>query len=368
MRFSIIIPTYNEAKNIVSLLDQIKHLVADDTEIIIVDDNSPDGTADIVRKYNQNISQKIRLIVRKNESGLSSAILKGVSSSLNEVIIIMDADNSHPPHVIPRLIQEIVDHDLVIASRYMPGGLINNWSAKRKLISKTGTLVAKTGLRIKQEDPLSGFFAFKKNIIQKIDFDAIGYKILLEILVKTEGISIKEIPYEFSDRKLGQSKLDVFTVLDFIKAVWKLYRYGKVSQENRTSVKFLSKSARFFTVGATGLLVNFLTISLILDLSSIWYIHANVIGIFVSMTSNFLLNKCWTFEDINFQIKNTLKQYTKFLLFSSVGAAVQLSLIYYLVDIHNIDYTSSLILAVLAAGFGNFILNKKFTFNESIWS
>ena len=96
-------------KNIVSLLDQIKHLVADDTEIIIVDDNSPDGTADIVRKYNQNISQKIRLIVRKNESGLSSAILKGVSSSLNEVIIIMDADNSHPPHVIPRLIQEIVD-------------------------------------------------------------------------------------------------------------------------------------------------------------------------------------------------------------------------------------------------------------------
>ena len=123
---------------------------------------------------------------------------------------------------------------------------------------------------IKQEDPLSGFFAFKKNIIQKIDFDAIGYKILLEILVKTEGISIKEIPYEFSDRKLGQSKLDVFTVLDFIKAVWKLYRYGKVSQENRTSVKFLSKSARFFTVGATGLLVNFLTISLILDLSSIW--------------------------------------------------------------------------------------------------
>ena len=246
--------------------------------------------------------------------------------------------------------------------------MINNWSAKRKLISKTGTLVAKTGLRIKQEDPLSGFFAFKKNIIQKIDFDAIGYKILLEILVKTEGISIKEIPYEFSDRKLGQSKLDVFTVLDFIKAVWKLYRYGKVSQENRTSVKFLSKSARFFTVGATGLLVNFLTISLILDLSSIWYIHANVIGIFVSMTSNFLLNKCWTFEDINFQIKNTLKQYTKFLLFSSVGAAVQLSLIYYLVDIHNIDYTSSLILAVLAAGFGNFILNKKFTFNESIWS
>ena len=86
MRFSIIIPTYNEAKNIVSLLDQIKHLVADDTEIIIVDDNSPDGTADIVRKYNQNISQKIRLIVRKNESGLSSAILKGVSSSLMKLL------------------------------------------------------------------------------------------------------------------------------------------------------------------------------------------------------------------------------------------------------------------------------------------
>ena len=91
MRFSIIIPTYNEAKNIVSLLDQIKHLVADDTEIIIVDDNSPDGTADIVRKYNQNISQKIRLIVRKNESGLSSAILKWLSTlnmtNIMEIII-----------------------------------------------------------------------------------------------------------------------------------------------------------------------------------------------------------------------------------------------------------------------------------------
>ena len=368
MKISIVIPTYNEAKNIVNLLDQIRPLVADDTEIIIVDDNSPDGTSDIVQKYSQNISTKIHLIVRENKDGLSSAILKGVSSASNEIIVVMDADNSHPPHVIPQMIREIANHDLVIASRYMPGGLISNWSTKRKILSKTGTLIAKTGLGIKQKDPLSGFFAFKKNIIQKIDFDAIGYKILLEILVKTDGICIKEIPYEFTDRKLGQSKLGFSTVLDFIKAAWKLYRYGKTYHESRTSVRFISKSARFFTVGATGLLVNLFTITAILELVPIWYIHANIIGIFVSMSSNFLLNKCWTFEDLSFKTKKTLQQYAKFLLFSSAGAAVQLSLIYYLVDVHEADYIPSLILAVLAAGFGNFILNKKFTFNESVWS
>jgi len=376
---SIIIPTYNESENVIQVLKSIGEHIPKDiaTEAIVVDDNSPDGTGKIVEDYINDAQNKtgytIGVIHRKTKSGLSSAILDGIQHSSGETVVVMDSDFSHPPKIIPQLIEEIKTskYDIVIASRYTEGGEVSGWSTKRKLISKGATGIAKAGLGVNESDPMSGFFAFKRKILEGIKFDAIGYKMLLEILVKTKGAKVKEIPYTFTDRTHGSSKLDSSTMFDYVKSVWKLYRYGRTAKvsDTRTSVRFISKAGRFYTVGASGLLVNYLVSLLFADaIINFWYIHATVIGIAVSMSSNFILNKIWTFEDRNFEAKKTLAQYGKFVGFSSLGALIQLGMVYVLVDNYQVVYPIALILAVIIAATSNFILNKKWTFKESVWS
>ena len=376
---SVIIPTYNESENIIQVLKSIgEHLPKDvEVEAIVVDDNSPDGTGKVVEDYitdtRNEAGYSINIIHRETKSGLSSAILDGIQHSSAETIVVMDSDFSHPPKIIPQLVEEIKTsgYDIAIASRYTEGGEVSGWSTKRKLISKGATGIAKAGLGVNESDPMSGFFAFKRKILEGIKFDAIGYKMLLEILVKTKGAKVKEIPYTFTDRARGSSKLDSSTMFDFVTSVWKLYRYGHATKvsDTRTSVRFISKAGRFYTVGASGLLVNYLVSLLFADaVVNFWYIHATIIGIAISMTSNFILNKIWTFEDRNFEAKKTLAQYGKFVGFSSLGALIQLGMVYVLVDNYQIIYPLALIIAVIIAASSNFILNKKWTFKEEIWS
>ena len=376
-QISIIIPTYNESKNIINILNSIAKNLPKNflTEAIVVDDNSPDGTGKLVEDHLKNFrdtaNYTVSVIHRKAKYGLGSAILNGIQRAVGDIIVVMDSDFSHPPQIIPKLIESIkkYQYDIAVASRYIKGGKIQGWSLKRKTMSKFATLIAKKGLGIDTHDPMSGFFAFKRNIIKGLNIDAIGYKFLLEILVKTKGVNIKEIPYTFQDRELGSSKLSIKTIFDYYRSVWKLYRYGKPleKQEKRSSVKFLYKAGRFYTVGASGFIVNYM-ISLLLTggISEMWYLHANVIGIIASITTNFVLNKTWTFGDRDFRVKKTISQYGKFAMFSSLGALVQLGMVYFLVDSNEISYPLALILAVMTAAFGNFVLNKKFTFKEKL--
>jgi dolichol-phosphate mannosyltransferase len=380
-KLSIVLPTYNESQNIVKMLDSIAQMVspysAAGAEIIVVDDNSPDGTAEIASVYAKNISNNkklhVQVIRREGKFGLSSAIVAGLQSATGDMLVVMDGDFSHPPQVIPSIIDALQDSscDIVVASRYVKGGSIIGWPFKRRLMSKGATKIAQYGLGIEVKDPVSGFFAFRRHIIRGIKFDAIGYKMLLEILVKTKGARVKEVPYTFINRRIGTSKLDASVMFDYIRAVMRLYRYGKSmrQKERRTSVHFLSKAGRFYTVGASGLFVNYIA-SLFFNMltPSVWYLYSTVIGILISMTSNFFLNKLWTFEDRKFRLKETGIQYGMFIGFSSLGAIVQLLIVYALVENYNMDYPLALILAVAAASVGNFLLNKKWTFKEKIWS
>jgi len=208
VEISIILPTYNESKNIGGILEHIQKFIPKNlrAETIVVDDNSPDNTAKIAEDYFYSIKEKtshtINVIKRKTEKGLSSAILNGIKQASGNTIVVMDSDFSHPPYIIPKLIDTLKQTrcDIVIASRYIKGGSIQGWPFKRKLMSKVATSIAKKGLGIKSQDPMSGFFAFKKNIVEGLKFDAIGYKMLLEILVKTKGVKIQEVPYAFTDK------------------------------------------------------------------------------------------------------------------------------------------------------------------------
>jgi dolichol-phosphate mannosyltransferase len=267
---SIIIPTYNEAKNIVQLIRSIRSSIDDDfsTEIIVVDDNSPDKTAGIVEEYAGSINQKknyqqqyslsnqdvqhkfsVRVICRESKGGLVSAVLEGVKNSLGSYILILDADFSHPPNVVVDMVNELVNshYDIVSASRYLEGGQIIGWPLRRRAISKSATLLARSILGLNQvTDPISGFYAFKRDIITHITFSTSGYKLLLEILVKTENPKVKEIPYTFTDRKVGSSKLDSKVILDFVKALLHLYASkNSKSLRNKSNRQISNEKRRF---------------------------------------------------------------------------------------------------------------------------
>jgi dolichol-phosphate mannosyltransferase len=246
---SIIIPTYNESENIIRLLDKIKENLSTNvfTEIIIVDDNSPDGTSRVAQNYidsdvrsnrkSANFEEKqysIKIITRKIKNGLIPALLEGIKSSHGDYVLIMDADFSHPPEMIPKIIEKLLNNSnsIVIASRYTKDGSIVGWPFKRRLISKAAAVIAKFGLNVHNvTDPMSGFFALPRTILQNLKIDTKGYKILLEILVKSKDIPIFEIPYTFMDRKSGKSKMGSSVILDYISSVWQLYRYGRHHQK-----------------------------------------------------------------------------------------------------------------------------------------
>ena len=402
--FSVVIPTYNESENILRLITEIENNLPTShfTEIIIVDDNSPDGTGKLVENYIQeqnaklengrenssNSSSKnyrVKVVHRRAKNGLIPAILDGVKQSTGMNVLIMDADFSHPPEVIPKMMRELAlnPNSIIIGSRFIEGGKVVGWPQRRKLLSRGASALARLGLNVKRvKDPMSGFFALPRELIQNISIDTKGYKILLEILVKNQEIPIKEIPYTFTDRQSGKSKMNYNVIMNYAEAIWQLYRHGQKSGQveiseriNKKSVLFISKAGRYYTVGLSGLIINYVVSFLLANdvansirlLSNVWYLEASILGVAISSTSNFFLNKYWTFEDKRFDVGVTARQFVSFIAVSAIGLSIQITLLYYMVE-HLIPYRISLIVAIGVATTINFILNKKFTFKEKLWA
>lgn len=222
---NILIPTYNEAENIAELIGRLtESLSRVKYQVTIIDDNSPDETASIadgLAKTNANI----KVFRRKRKMGLGSAILDGLKMSDGKIIAVMDADLQHPPELILKMLNEIEKgHDLVIASRYIDEARIEGLKYKRKLISKGATLMAHILLpKIRLvKDPISGYFMFNQSVIDGIKLNTKSYKILTEILAKGRYVSILELPFTFSVRKAGESKLGTREALSYIMYLIKL--------------------------------------------------------------------------------------------------------------------------------------------------
>ena len=398
--FSIVIPTYNESENILRLISEIeKNLPTSDfTEIIVVDDNSPDGTGKLVedcitkkgiktkeKKSSRTKNHILKVVHRTGKEGLIPAILDGVRQSSGTNVLIMDADFSHPPEVIPKMMKELKrnPNSIVIGSRYIEGGKVVGWPARRKILSKGASTLARLGLNVKNvKDPMSGLFALPRELIQNISIATKGYKILLEILVKNKEIPVIEVPYTFTDRQSGKSKMSYNVIVNYAEAIWQLYQHGQKSdrvkiseQVNKRSVRFISKVGRYYTVSISGLVINYIVSFLLANdvansirlLSNEWYLEASIIGAIISMTSNFFLNKYWTFEDKRFEVRSTARQYLSFIGMSAIGLIIQISLLYYMVE-NFVPYRMSLIISIAVATTINFILNKKFTFKEKVWA
>ncbi len=293
---SIIVPTYNERDNIQPLVERVHKALSDFRyEIIIVDDNSPDGTADIAESL--STEYPLRVIVRKTERGLATAVIAGFNEARGEVIGVIDADLQHPPEHIPALLQATKDGaDVAIASRYVPGGGIEGWTLKRAIGSKVAKLPATMlfpSIR-HVKDPLSGFFVFRKKVIDGVVLAPIGYKILLEVLLRGEVNSVAEVPYTFRERERGQSNFNFTEEVNYAKH---LTRLAWAEDEIKRFIKFC-------LVGGSGVFVNFgffwiLTRFAGLGANSGGHLDliALAISIELSILTNFTLNELWTFRD-----------------------------------------------------------------------
>ncbi|HAH44826.1 glycosyltransferase family 2 protein [Gimesia sp.] len=303
LQLSIIIPAYCEAENLKVLIPRVNQALTAaslDAEIIVVDDNSPDETIPVCEAL--SASYPLRLITRKHERGRASAVLTGMDAATGELLLVMDADLSHPPEKIPELVSALHQRptDFVIGSRYIEGGsTAKNGGWTRKWKSRVATWLSRPFTSAR--DPLAGFFAIRRQSFQQVReiLNPIGYKIGLELIVKCRCQNVVEIPVDFTDRVTGTSKFSLKEQLRFLKHLKRLFDFKYQNYAYFT---------QFALIGLTGVFVNLQMLALL----SHWIISplAVALAIWTSMSTNFLLNRNITFSYAKHQ--PVLKQYLSY--------------------------------------------------------
>lgn len=308
---SIIVPTYHEVGNIPHLLARIDRLRRDmglTVETLFMDDDSRDGSVEAVAASGFDWA---RIIVRTENRGLSPAVIDGFRAARYPVLVCMDCDLSHPPEKIPQLILGLdAGQQFMIGSRYVPGASTDDdWGFLRWLNSRIATLLARPLTQIR--DPMSGFFALRKHDFDRAqDLNPVGYKIALELIVKCDFDNVGEVPIHFSDRLHGESKLTLKEQLKYIQHLRRLYLY------RFANAMYL---IQFLVVGTSGVVVN-LTVLSLLKIAGLSDAMALAGGIGVSVGTNFLLNRRFTFSYA--KDDPILRQFTAFLAASAVGLLV----------------------------------------------
>ena len=351
---TVVLPTYQEFASLPSLIEALREVRIEELQelhLIIVDDNSNDGTEKLIEEFNLDW---IRLIVRKEERGLSSAVIRGLQEATTEYCVVMDADGSHPASAIAAMVQAIQDGaDFAVGSRYIAGGTTEDgWGVLRWLNSKIATIMARPFTTVL--DPMSGFLAFKRSTFTKAtDLNPVGYKIGLELIVKCGCVSVKEVPIHFSTRQLGQSKLTLGVQFEYLQHVIRLLRY--------THPKFVSFFT-FATVGLSGAFVYLLALQLITPLfAATW--QGIALSVWIAMTWNFFWDRKYAFW---YARTNIVAQYFGFILVCSVGATANFFLTKSLAESNAIAY-SGLIGVIVGSAIGiifNFLVTRLFVFRK----
>lgn len=307
----IVVPTFREAENIPHLVDRLRALrekTGWTIDLLFMDDNSRDGSEELVQAMDL---PWVRMIVRTADRGLSQAVLDGLHRSSADILVVMDGDLSHPPETIPALVQALESGaDFALGSRFAEGGSTDDdWGMFRWLNSRVATMLAKPLTSVK--DPMSGFFALRRStFLGGRDFNPVGYKIGLELLMKCRCIRPVEVPIHFSDRRFGRSKLSLKEQIRYLQHVRRLYtyKYGNWSH-----------LVQFLAVGASGLAVNLVLLTAFLA-AAMPRTAAVAAAILLSMVWNFALNRRVTFSYA--RNEPVVKQFVGFASTSTFGASV----------------------------------------------
>lgn len=355
--FSLVLPTYNEGENIqkiVAILSKIlDQFLPNNYELIVVDDNSPDGTWKLALGMTLRYHQ-LRVMRRIEEKGLSTAVIRGWQVARGEILGVIDADLQHPPEILLKLLREMQrGADLAVASRHIEGGGVSEWSLSRRLLSRGAQIL---GLMILPEvvgrlsDPMSGYFMVRRCAIVEKQLNPIGYKIILEVAAKGNIQWIGEVGYVFQEREAGASKVTWRQYIEYLQHLLKL-RFSKSS-------RFI----KFCLVGLSGLFVDMTLLYLLSDPRTLaWGLtRSKIIAAELAIINNFFWNDGWTFRDISRLQKGRKQQIKRLIKFNFIclaGLILNVLLLNLFFNVFQLNRYVANFLAIILVTIWNYGLN-----------
>jgi dolichol-phosphate mannosyltransferase len=355
---SIIVPTFNERDNVVELVQRLTRALGNVSwEVVFVDDNSPDGTADLVREIARKNS-RVRCLQRIERRGLSSACVEGMLSSSAPFLAVIDGDLQHDEQLLPRMLEILKDEDIdiVIGSRYAPGGDVAGWDVRRARMSRLAVRLSRVLVPPELTDPMSGFFMMRRRVLQSTahHLSAIGFKILADLFASSsEKLRFRELPYHFRNRHAGQSKLDNATAWDYLMLL-----LDKLTG-HIVPVRFVA----FCIVGGLGVGVHFAVLSLITRIFGATFIQGQAGATLCAMTFNFAVNNVLTYRDRQLHGWRWLRGLLSFVLACSVGGFANLGAAKVMYDL-NQGWATAAITGVLVGAVWNYAMTTLLTWRR----
>ena len=358
-QLTVVIPTYCEAGNVTPMIAALDRALAGIRwEVIFVDDDSPDGTINVIRALGAN-DTRIRAIRRVGRRGLAGAVIEGMLASAADIVAVVDADLQHDEKLLPRMLSDIEggSADLVIGTRYSQSGESREgFSTARRISSELATALSNLLLRTNVSDPMSGFFMIRRSLIDTIapNLSPGGFKLLLDILASAPpGMRVQEIPYVFRPRHAGKSKLDGLVIADFLGLL-----LAKFSG-NLLPPRFVL----FALVGTLGLIVHLIALRIAIDVSGTTFNAAQIFASVVAMTFNFFLNNALTFRDRRLSGTEAIKGLLIFYVVCSVGAIANIG-VADLVYSHDATWWRAGIAGALMAAVFNYAVSSALTWRR----
>ena len=363
IKLSLVIPTYNESRNVGELVRQIASVLdaclPGAYEMIVVDDDSPDRTWAVAMEVADR-HPALRVIRRRGEKGLSTAVVRGWQAARGEVLGVIDADLQHPPEVLAKLWAAMArGADLAVASRHVGGGGVSDWSALRRALSRGAQLLGLCvlpGVVGRVADPMSGYFMVRRSAIADAELSPLGYKILIEVLGRGRIGRIAEVGYVFRERAAGESKVTARLYLQYLRHLLRL-RLALLPP----------RFAKFAAVGLSGVAVDMAILWLLRSRMGLPLTLSKLIAAETAMASNFLWNDQWTFGDVARQQGYGMARLRRFLRFNAIcaaGLALSVGLLQMQVAIFGLNpYLANAIAIGVTTGW-NFWMNRIFNWGS----
>jgi dolichol-phosphate mannosyltransferase len=356
---AIIVPTFCEKGNLLAVVDRIRQSLGDVRwEVVFVDDNSPDGTADLARALACQDSS-VRCVQRIGRRGLSTAVIEGILATSAPYIAVMDADSQHDEQLLYQMLQVLRsgEHDIVVGSRYAPGGTVGDWDHSRSRLSRVATRLSRTVLRADLADPMSGFFAMRREMFMRAapKLSGIGFKILLDIFTSSPVTPrFLELPYRFGTRRVGESKLDN-------QAAWDYFMLLLDKLVGRfVPIRFVA----FGIVGGLGLIVHLLVMATMIESLELPFVTSQTAATLVAMTFNYAVNNEVTYRDMRLRGLAWFRGWLTFTIACSVGALANVGIAAYLFELKHV-WPVAAIAGVLVGAVWNYAVTMIYTWRRN---
>jgi dolichol-phosphate mannosyltransferase len=355
---SVIVPTFNEISNVSELIKRLDSCLAGYSwEVIFVDDDSPDGTAQFVREFALK-DHRVRCVQRIARRGLSSAAIEGMLASSAPYLAVIDGDLQHDETLLPKMLESLKQEqiDVVVGSRYIEGGSLGEWDKSRAAISKFATKLSKFVIKADLSDPMSGFFMIRREVLADTihNLSAIGFKLLLDFFASSPyALKYKELPYEFRTRVAGESKLDASVAWDYMMILLdKLV--GHI-----IPVRFIT----FAAVGGLGVVFHFIILGTLFNIFNVTFFTSQAVSTIIVIGINFAINNILTYRDMRLRGWKWFQGLISFTLVCSVGAIANVGIAQYIFEMDS-QWVVAGLAGIAVGAVWNYALSSVYTWNS----